>query len=260
MTKFAANLTMLFTEVPFIDRFEQASQTGFKAVEFLFPYAFEAEELAAQLKKFELEQALFNMPAGNWDAGERGIAALPGREAEFRSNAEIALEYALVLGCKKVHAMSGLIDSHYSYDQHLDTFVKNIRFAADLFAEHHIEVLIEPLNIFDVPTYFVAHQHDAVKLVKKVDRPNVKVQLDLYHAQIMDGDLSRMIEVIASYIGHVQIASVPERNEPSEGELNYPYLFNVLKNAGYDGWIGCEYNPKKSTLDGLGWLAPYIEN
>lgn len=260
MAKFAANLTMLFTEVPFMQRFSKASQAGFKAVEFLFPYDYTANELAEELDKYGLEQALFNMPPGDWDAGERGMAALPTREAEFRANATIALEYALALGCKKVHAMSGLIDPSYSYKQHLDSFVENIRFAADLFAEHGIGVLIEPLNDRDVPNYFVAHQRDAVELVKKIDRPNVSVQLDLYHAQIMDGNLSRLIEEIAPYINHVQIASVPDRHEPSEGELNYSHLFNVLDKVGYDGWIGCEYNPRYSTLEGLNWFTTYIES
>lgn len=258
MAKFAANLTMLFTEVPFMERFKAASDAGFKAVEYLFPYEFDANELSQQLTQYHLEQALFNMPPGNWAAGERGIAALPGREAEFRANAEIALSYALTLGCTKVHAMSGIMNNEFSYQQHLDTFIDNIRFAADIFAEHGIDILIEPLNKRDVPDYFVAHQRDAVELIKKVERSNVNVQLDLYHAQIMDGDLTRLIEDIAPFINHVQIASVPARHEPNKGELNYPHLFDVLDRVGYSGWIGCEYNPKHSTLEGLGWVQPYL--
>jgi hydroxypyruvate isomerase len=258
MPKFAANLTMLFTEVPFLERFEKAHKAGFKAVEYLFPYSFEPQELAGKLKQFEFEQALFNMPPGDWDAGERGFAAIPGREDEFRASVEIALVYAKSLNCKKVHAMSGLIDERFDRDQHVKTFISNIRFAADKFAEQGIELMIEPLNSRDVPNYFISHQREAVELIKQVERPNVKLQLDLYHAQIMDGDVSTLIQDVAPFTGHIQIASVPDRHEPSEGELNYPHLFNVLDNSGYQGWIGCEYNPRNTTEEGLGWVKPYL--
>ncbi|MCQ1059275.1 hydroxypyruvate isomerase family protein [Photobacterium sp. ZSDE20] len=258
MAKFAANLTMLFTEVPFLERFEHAHRAGFKAVEYLFPYAYDAEVLASELKKYSFEQALFNMPPGDWDAGERGFAAIPGREDEFRASVDTALNYALTLSCKKVHAMSGIVDSNFSYQQHVDTFISNIRFAADVFAQHGIELMIEPLNDRDMPSYFISHQRDAVELIKQVDRPNVKLQLDLYHAQIMDGDLSVLIRDLADYTGHVQIASVPNRHEPTEGELNYSHLFNVLDESGYTGWIGCEYNPKNGTKAGLQWVQPYL--
>ncbi|MBY6094781.1 2-oxo-tetronate isomerase [Ferrimonas balearica] len=257
MAKFAANLTMLFTEVPFMERFAHAADAGFDAVEFLFPYDFDSSELADQLNIHGLTQALFNMPPGNWDAGERGMAAIPGREAEFRANAEKALAYALALNCKKVHAMAGLVDSRYDYDAHRATFIDNLRWAADRYAEHGITIQIEPLNDRDVPGYFLAHQMEAVELVEAIDRANVKVQLDLYHAQIMDGDLSRLIAQMGQHIGHVQIASVPERHEPSEGELNYPHLFEVLDQH-YDGYIGCEYKPRHSTTFGLGWVKPYL--
>ncbi|MDE1513987.1 MAG: 2-oxo-tetronate isomerase [Vibrio sp.] len=258
MAKFAANLTMLFTEVPFLDRFQKAYQAGFKAVEFLFPYAYQASELASKIKQFDLEQALFNMPPGNWDAGERGFAALPGREAEFRASVEVAIVYANALNCKKVHAMAGILDDRFTREQHIATFIANIRYAADKFAQQGIELMIEPLNNRDVPNYFIAHQREAVALIKQIDRSNVKLQLDLYHAQIMDGDLSSLIREVAPYVGHVQIASVPERHEPSEGELNYPHLFKVLDDSGYLDWIGCEYKPRKTTLDGLGWINSYL--
>ncbi|UPR32495.1 hydroxypyruvate isomerase family protein [Vibrio crassostreae] len=258
MAKFAANLTMLFTEVPFLERFEKAHKAGFKAVEYLFPYAFEAEELAEKMQEFGFEQALFNMPPGDWDAGERGFAAIPGREEEFKASVDTALMYAKALNCKKVHAMSGLHDAKFTRQKHVEIFISNIRFAADKFAEHNIELMIEPLNSRDVPNYFVAHQRDAVELIKLVDRPNVKLQLDLYHAQIMDGDLSTLIREVAAYTGHIQIASVPERHEPSEGELNYPHLFSVLDDSGYQGWIGCEYNPRGTTEEGLGWVNSYL--
>lgn len=258
MAQFAANLTMLFTEVPFLERFEKAHQSGFKAVEFLFPYAFDAQILAQKLEQYNLKQALFNMPPGDWEAGERGFAAIPGRESEFHQSVVTALSYATALNCKKIHAMSGLISKEYSYQQHVDTFVQNIRYAADVFAKHNIELMIEPLNSRDVPNYFVANQRVAVELIKQVDRPNVKLQLDLYHAQIMDGDLTKLIKDLAPYTGHIQIASVPDRHEPSEGEVNYPHLFNVLDQSGYLGWIGCEYNPKNKTEDGLDWVKYYL--
>lgn len=258
MAKFAANLTMLFTEVPFLERFERAYNAGFKAVEFLFPYAYEANILAATLKQYGFEQALFNMPPGNWDAGERGFAAIPGRENEFKASVDIALLYAKTLNCKKVHAMSGIMDSRFSHEQHVNTFISNIRYAADIFAQDNIELMIEPLNSRDVPNYFVAHQREAAELIRQVNRPNVKLQLDVYHAQIMDGDLTHLIQDLADITGHIQIASIPTRNEPSGGEVNFPYLFTVLDKSGYEGWIGCEYNPEKSTEEGLSWVKPYL--
>lgn len=258
MAKFAANLTMLFTDVAFLERFERAHRAGFKAIEFLFPYAYEARHLADKLAQFGFEQALFNMPPGDWGAGEKGLAALPGREQEFKQSVNTALMYAKALNCKKIHAMSGIVDPAYSEQQHIDTFTTNIRYAADTFAEHGIDVLIEPLNTRDAPHYFVAYQRQAVELIQQVARPNVKLQLDLYHAQIMSGDLEVLIRDLAPFIGHVQVASVPHRNEPDRGEINYPYLFEVLDDSGYNGCIGCEYNPATTTEQGLGWLKPYL--
>lgn len=259
MPKFAANLSMLFTEVPFMERFKKAHQAGFKAVEFLFPYDFEPEALQTELQQYGLEQALFNLPPGDWGAGERGFAAIPGREQEFKNSVETALLYAKALGCKKLHAMSGIVDPRFSREQHVDTFVANIRFAADLLADHGIQVMIEPLNVRDVPGYFIAHQREAVELIRLVDRPNVKLQLDLYHAQIMDGDLTNLIKELAPFTGHVQIASVPDRHEPSEGEIGYPHLFEVLDASGYSGWVGCEYHPREETEAGLGWVHRYLK-
>ncbi|MGL5525083.1 MAG: 2-oxo-tetronate isomerase [Aeromonas veronii] len=255
MSKFAANLTMLFTEVPFLERFAEARRAGFDAVEFLFPYDWPAADLGELLREHGLSQALFNMPPGNWAAGERGMAAIPGREAEFRAHLPKVREYALALGCKKVHAMSGIVDTAYSLDSHRQTLIENIRFAADYLAADGIRVLLEPLNDRDVPGYFLAHQLDALALVQEIDRPNVAVQLDLYHAQIMDGDLTHLIGKLGAAIGHVQIASVPDRHEPDEGEIAYSHLFKVLIKAGYHDWIGCEYNPRAGTHAGLGWLT-----
>ncbi|MFT3691245.1 2-oxo-tetronate isomerase [Paenirhodobacter sp.] len=256
MPRFAANLSMMFTEVPFIERFGRAAAAGFEAVEFLFPYAHTPEEVAAEVTKHGLTVALFNMPPGDWEAGERGMAAIPGREAEFRANIDIALRYAQALGCKTLHAMSG-ITGGMDRAACEATFVENFRHAADRLAPHGITVLVEPINSRNMPGYFIAHQMDALALLDRVDRPNAKVQLDLYHAQIMDGDLTRLIQKMKGRFSHVQLASVPERHEPDEGELNYPHLYAVLDAEGYDGWIGCEYNPRGVTEDGLGWFAPW---
>lgn len=256
MPRFAANLSMMFTEHAFLDRFKAAQEAGFLAVEYLFPYDHSATEVADRLNAAGLEQALFNMPPGDWAAGERGLAALPGREDEFRANVAIALEYAQALGCKKLHAMAGITEG-------LDraaceaTYIGNIRYAADQLAGAGITVLLEPINNRNMPGYFIAHQHQALELIKRIERPNVSVQLDLYHAQIMDGDLTKLIEAMLGGFAHVQIASVPERHEPDQGELNYPHLYAVLDRLGYDGWIGCEYNPRGETTAGLGWFTPY---
>ncbi|APY15409.1 TIM barrel protein [Brucella sp. 10RB9214] len=256
MPRFAANLSTMFNEVPFLERFRLAAEAGFGGVEFLFPYDFDADVIARELKQHNLTQVLFNMPPGGWAAGERGMAAIPGREQEFRDNVDIALHYALALDCRTLHAMSGITEG---LDRKAceETFIENFRYAADKLAPHGITVLVEPLNTRNMPGYFIVHQLEAVDLVKRVNRPNVAVQLDLYHAQIMDGDLTRLIEKMNGAFSHVQIASVPDRHEPDEGELNYPYLFSVLESVGYRGWVGCEYNPRGKTESGLAWFAPY---
>ena len=256
MPRFAANLTMMFNEVPFIERFGKAAAAGFDAVEFLFPYAHSAEDIRAELDKHKLTLALFNMPPGDWDAGDRGMAAIPGREGEFRKNVETALHYALALGCKTLHAMSGITDG-FARSACEDSFVSNFRYAADQLAPHGITLLVEPINSRNMPGYFISHQSDALALLERVGRANAAVQLDLYHAQIMDGDLTRLIEKMKGRFAHVQLASVPARHEPDEGEINYPHLYAVLDAEGYDGWIGCEYNPRGVTEDGLGWFAPW---
>jgi hydroxypyruvate isomerase len=258
MVKFAANLTMLFTELPFMDRFEAAHKAGFTHVEFLFPYAFEADEILEKLEKYNLKVVLFNMPPGDWEAGERGFAAIPGREEEFRASVDLGLHYARKLGCKQIHAMSGIKDPSSSYEKHVETFTDNFRYAADASEKDGITVLVEPLNPRNMPGYFVAHQREAAELIAKLGRPNVKLQFDTYHAQIVDGDLTTLIRDLAPVIGHIQIASVPDRNEPVDGEINYPYIFKLLDEVGYEGWIGCEYNPKGKTKDGLGWVEPYL--
>lgn len=255
MPRFAANLSMMFTEVPFLDRFEAAAKAGFEAVEFLFPYDHPAEQLQALLEANGLTQALFNLHPGDWDAGEKGLAALPGREAEFLASVEQALEYAGVLGCPKLHLMAGLADPGSA--EHRARYVEHVRHAAARAADEGVLITLEPLNPYNVPGYFLPSVAHVLDVLDEIDRPNVKLQYDLYHAQLTDGDITHLTERIAERIGHVQLASVPDRNEPDRGELYYPFVLAVLDRVGYDGWVGCEYNPAGDTLAGLGWLDAY---
>lgn len=254
MPRFAANLSMLFTEVPFLERFAAAAAAGFEAVEYLFPYDYRAEEIKERLDANGLKQALFNLPPGDWAAGERGLAALPERVDEFRDSVRTALAYADVLETPKLHAMAGIAspDDPASHE----TFVTNLRYAADQAAPQGRMILVEPLNPYSTPGYFLYGARRGLDLVAEIDRPNVKFQLDLFHAQLTDGDITHLIEQAADRIGHVQLASVPHRNEPDRGELNYPFVLDVLDRH-YDGWVGCEYNPAGETTAGLGWLEHY---
>ncbi|MCS6877168.1 MAG: hydroxypyruvate isomerase [Geminicoccaceae bacterium] len=257
MPRFAANLSMMFTEVPFLERFGRAAAAGFEAVEFLFPYEFAPEAIATELSRHGLVQALFNLPPGDWGKGERGIAALLGREEEFRTGVEKALAYAAATGCTTLHCMAGVVADSADRSRHERAYVDNLRYAARRCARAGITLVIEPINTRDIPGYFLNYQAQARQIIEKVGEPNLKLQLDLYHCQIMEGDLARHIESYADIIAHVQIAGVPERHEPDVGEINYPYLFDVLDRVGYSGWVGCEYRPKGRTEDGLGWFAPY---
>jgi len=254
MPRFAANLSMLFTEVPFLERFEAAAAAGFEAVEYLFPYDYPAEEVVRRLQAAGLRQALFNLPAGNWAAGDRGTASITGREDEFRGAVDLGLQYAAALGCTQVHAMAGIAEETAKAE---DTFVANIQYAADRAVQAGVTVLIEPINRRDMPGYFLGSVGQAVRLLDRIDRPNARLQLDLYHAQITDGDVTRLLQAVLPRVGHVQIASVPERHEPDGGELNYGYVLTALDEAGYDGWVGCEYHPAGDTHGGLSWLASY---
>lgn len=254
MPLFAANLSLMFTEVPFLDRFKAARDAGFDAVEFLFPYAHPAPEVAARLKDNSLTQALFNAPPGDWDAGERGISALPDRVPEFRESIDKALEYARALDCKTLHVMAGLVSDAADPDEMLACYVDNIRFAADRCQAQGIVVSLEPLNSRDVPGYLMPTSAAVAEAMQGIQRPNVGLQFDFYHVQIMEGDLARRFEAMLDDIVHVQISGVPERHEPNTGEINYPYLFNLMDRLGYTGYVGCEYNPRAGTLDGLGWL------
>ena len=254
MPKFAANLTMMFNEVPFIDRFEAAAKAGFKAVEFLFPYEHTPAEVAAKLRANALENVLFNMPPGDWGAGERGLASLPGREEEFRAGVAKALTYAKALGTPRVHAMAGLLPQGADRARHRATFIDNLKYAAAATAELGITLLIEPINTRDIPGYFLNTQADAHALREEVGAPNLKVQMDIYHVQIVEGDIAMKLRKYLPHVGHIQIAGVPERNEPDTGEINYPYLFRLMDDLGYDDWVGCEYRPADGTVNGLGWM------
>lgn len=256
MIRLAANLSMLFTEHGFLERFAAAAEAGFRGVEYLFPYAHAPEALRTALKESGLEQVLFNLPPGDWKSGERGLASLPGREAEFRDSVVEALRYADVLDCPRVHAMAGLLPlaaDDETRAAHHATYVANLRFAAREAAKCGRQVLIEPINTRDMPGFFLAHQSQAMAVLEEVGEPNLRLQFDLYHCQIMEGDLSRHLERQFEAIGHVQIAGVPERHEPDVGEVHYPALFERLETLGYGGWIGCEYRPAGATRAGLGW-------
>lgn len=257
MPKFAANLTMMFNEQEFPDRFSAAAKAGFDAVEFLFPYDYPASDVSGWLKDNQLQNVLFNLPPGDWAAGERGIAALPGREAEFRTGVAKAIEYALALGTPQLHMMAGLIPADADLSLHRKTYLGNMKYAAQELAKHQLNLLLEPINTRDMPGYFLNTQAQAHELRIESAEPNVKVQMDFYHVQIMEGDLTQTFKKYFEGIGHTQIASVPTRNEPDDGEINYPYLFQVLDELGYEGWVGCEYRPRGKTEDGLGWLKPY---
>ena len=254
MPKFAANLSFMFTEVPFADRFEAAAKAGFRGVEFLNPFELPKEDLVARLKGNGLTQALFNLPPGDWAAGERGIASLPGREAEFREGVATAIAYARVLGNRLLHCMAGISPDGLERDAALATYTGNLRHAAAACAEAGLTLLVEPINNRDMPGYLMNGTALARRVIETVGAPNLKLQLDLYHCQISEGDLATRIRANADLIAHVQIAGVPDRQEPDRGEVHYPYLFEVLADTGYRGFIGCEYRPRARTEDGLGWF------
>ncbi|HLW04498.1 MAG TPA: hydroxypyruvate isomerase [Azoarcus sp.] len=253
MPKFAANLTMLYTEVDFLDRFKAAADDGFKGVEYLFPYAYPAADLAAKLKENGLEQVLHNLPAGDWAAGERGIACHPDRVEEFKKGVDQAIEYATTLGCKQVNCLAGIVPEGVSKEQAHATFVSNMKFAADKLKAAGIRLLMEPINTFDIPGFFLNYTAQAAAIQDEIGSDNVFIQYDIYHAQRMEGELANTFKANQSRITHVQLADNPGRNEPGTGEINYAFLFKYLDDAGYDGWIGCEYKPAGNTSAGLGW-------
>jgi len=253
MPKLAANLSYLFQELPFLDRFGAAATAGFRGVECLFPYEAPAAAIAERLDRHRLMPVLFNVPSGDLGAGERGCGALPGREADFTAGAERALGYALATGCKRLHVLSGLWPPGRDKADGAAVLAANLRRAADLVAPHGITLLIEPINPRDIPGYFLNTTGEALAVLDRVQRDNVKLQLDLYHCQIMEGDLAVHLRRLAGRYAHIQIAGVPDRHEPDRGEVNYLYLLELLDELGYDGWVGCEYRPAKGTVEGLGW-------
>lgn len=257
MPKFAANLSFIFQEVEFLDRFPAAAECGFKAVEYLGAYDHPPETVAARLEKHGLSQALFNMPPGDWAAGERGVAALPGREAEFRAGTDKALIYAKATRCRLLHAMAGLVPEGADRAEAQRSYIANLRYAAERLAPEGITVIIEPISTRDIPGYFLNTTTQAMTIIDHVGHPNLQLQLDLYHVQIMEGDLAHRIRSLAGRYPHIQIAGNPGRHEPDVGEINYPFLFDLLDEIGYSGWIGCEYRPKGETRAGLGWANRY---
>jgi 2-dehydrotetronate isomerase len=258
MPKFAANLTMMYTEHAFLDRFAAAARDGFKGVEFMFPYDFAAADIKQRLADNGLELVLFNGPPGNTQANERGLASLPGREAEFKASIALALEYAAVLGNKRLHVMAGLMPAGADRARHREVYVKNIAYAAGQAKALGLTVVIEPINTRDIPGFFINRQDEAHAVCRETGADNAKVQMDFYHCQIVEGDLTRTYETFQAGIGHTQIAGVPDRHEPDLGEVNYPAIFELLDRTGYAGWVGCEYRPKAGTSEGLGWLKPYL--
>lgn len=257
MPKFAANLSMLYTEHTFIDRFAAAAADGFRAVEYVSPYEEAPEAIAAELARHDLQQALFNLPAGNWSAGERGIAGLPDRVAEFQASVTRATEYARTLGCRKVNCLAGIVPAGIEPDVAEATFVDNLRYAAEQLADAGISLVFEPINNRDIPGYFLTTTDQAERIMDRVGHSNLLIQYDFYHMQIMQGDLLPTFERLQSKIGHVQIADNPGRHEPGTGEINHDFIFRRLDELGYDGWVGCEYRPAAGTSEGLGWMKAY---
>ncbi len=258
MPRFDANLSMLFNEVGFLERFAAAAAAGFTGVEFLFPYAHAEDRLAETVRASGVEVVAFNMPPGNWDAGDRGIACDPARRGEFQDGVGAAVRYARALGCRRIHCMAGLRPAGVDEDRLRETWVANVRLAARELDRHGVTLLVEAINTRDIPGFYVSTSRQAFALMDEVAAPNVRFQADLYHLQIMEGDLSHTLETRRDRIGHVQIADTPGRHEPGTGEIHYPFLFGLLDRIGYDGWVGCEYRPSSGTVEGLGWVRPYL--
>jgi hydroxypyruvate isomerase len=255
LPKFAANLSMMFTEHAFLDRFDAAAEAGFAAVEFLFPYDHDPEAIAERLERNRLTQALFNLPPGRWDEGERGLAALPGRFDEFKSGLTRALDYVAATKVKRVHMMAG--NASRKDTQAEASYKRAIAYAAPILAERGVDLLLEPINTRNMPAYFLNDFAYTSALIGELGQPNVKLQFDVYHRQILHGDVTMSFRALQPIVGHIQVASVPSRNEPDGEELNFPFLFDEFDRLGYNLYIGCEYNPRGKTVDGLDWFKPY---
>lgn len=258
MPRFAANLSLMFTELPFLDRFEAAANSGFDAVEFLFPYDHPPEALAQRLARFGLTTALFNLPPGDWAAGDRGLAALPDRFGELRAGVDHALRYAEATGARRLHLMAGLAD--WRDPGARASYLRSLEWCAERLARERLDLLIEPINPRSMPGYFLNDVDAAGGLLTDLAIPNLKLQFDIFHCQILHGDVTMRLRRLMPIIGHVQIASVPDRHEPGSGELDDAYLFGELDRLGYDGFVGCEYNPRAGTLDGLAWRESLCPN
>jgi hydroxypyruvate isomerase len=258
MPKFNANLSMLFNEVDFLDRFEAAKDAGFKGVEYLFPYAHRKEDLAELLQANALVQVLHNLPAGDWAAGERGIACLPDRAGEFQAGVGQAIEYARALQCRQLNCLAGIAPKNIDPLRMRDTLICNLQFAAAELKAAGIRLLLEPCNTRDIPGFFLNHSQQALEIIAAVGSDNLFLQYDIYHMQVMEGNLAATIQRNLDRIGHMQLADNPGRHEPGTGEINYAFLFGHIDRIGYSGWIGCEYKPAQSTVDGLGWIRPYL--
>ena len=257
MIKLAANLTMLYNEVDFLERFDAAAKSGFTGVEYLFPYAYPKEELVERLTKHKLRQVLHNLPAGDWAAGERGIACHPGRVGEFQEGVGTAIDYAQALGCKQINCLAGIAPAGADREKVRGTFVANLRFAAEKLGAAGIKLLIEPINTYDIPGFWLSRTQQALDVIRDTGSPNLFVQYDIYHMQRMEGELANTIKAHLPQIAHLQVADNPGRNEPGTGEINYRFLFGFIDSIGYDGWIGCEYKPKGKTINGLDWRAAH---
>jgi len=257
MTRLAANLTMLFNEAEFLDRFGHAARAGFRGVEFLFPYAYRAEEIADRLDAWRLTLVLHNLPAGDWAGGERGIACHPGREAQFQEGVGVALDYARALGVTQLNCLAGIAPPGVAHDQAHATLVSNLRFAADALRREGIDLLIEPINTRDIPGFFLHGTRQALDIIAETGADNLFLQYDIYHMQRMEGELASTIKANLGQIRHIQLADNPGRGEPGTGEINYRYLLGMLDELGYGGWVGCEYKPRAATAQGLHWMAEH---
>ena len=255
MPRFAANLSFLFTEVEFLDRFEGAARAGFRGVEYMSPYEWPAEAIADRLRRHGLEQVLFNLPAGDWARGERGIACHPDRVAEFQEGVARAVAYAAALGCRRLNCLAGIAPPDVAPERLRETLVSNLRFAADRLGQADLRLLVEPLNTRDVPGFYLCHTRQALEVIDAVGAENLDLQYDAYHMQVMEGNLAVTLERNLGRIGHVQIADHPGRHEPGTGEIDYGFLLAHLDRIGYQGWVGCEYRPAAGTEAGLGWMT-----